>query len=218
MRILVVRPQPGADKTGEALEKLGHEAVVHPLLETRPVAWELPDSAPDAVILTSAAAVRHAGLQAWGLKSLPVHAVSGQTALTAKLLGWTNVRAGPGTVQALLDGLAAGPHRRLLHLAGAEVTAVHVPDTLHLTRITVYETPLLPLPALPQVDAVLLHSPRTARNFAAEWDRLGGRRDAVALYAISEAVAAAAGTGWASIAIAARPTGNALLAMLPKAL
>jgi uroporphyrinogen-III synthase len=218
MRVLVVRPQPGADQTAFNLERLGHEALVHPLLETRPVAWDLPGETPDAVILTSAAAVRHAGWKADALKPLPAHAVGGQTALMAKMSGWTNVAIGPGTVQALLDNLATGPQRQLLHLAGAELTAVTVPDTLSLTRVTVYETPLLPLPALPQVDAVLLHSPRTASHFAAEWDRLGGRRDAVAVYAISESALAAAGTGWASTAVAAKATGNALLAMLPKAL
>lgn len=218
MRVLVVRPQPGADQTAFSLEKLGHAALVHPLLETRPVAWNLPGETPDAVILTSAAAVRHAGWKAEALKWTPTHAVGGQTALMAKMSGWTNVAIGPGTVQALLDNLATGSQRRLLHLAGAEVTAVMVPDTLSLMRVTVYETPLLPLPTLPQVDAVLLHSPRTANHFAAEWDRLGGRRDAVAVYAISQATLAAAGTGWASTAVAAKATGNALLAMLPKAL
>ena len=218
MRILVVRPQPGADQTGLSLQQLGHAPVLHPLLETRPVDWDLPGETPDAVILTSAAAARHAGWKAQVLKSLPVHAVGGETAVMAKMSGWTNVTIGPGTVQALLDRLATGRQRRLLHLAGAEVTAVTVPDTLSLSRVTVYETPLLPLPALPQVDAVLLHSPRTAGHFAAEWDRLGGRRDAVAVYAISAATLAAAGTGWASTAVAAKATGNALLAMLPKAL
>ncbi len=218
MRILVVRPQPGADQTGFSLQQLGHEALVHPLLETRPAPWELLAETPDAVILTSAAAVRHAGWKAQALKSLPAHAVGDATALMAKMSGWTNVTIGPGTVQALLDSLAAGPQRRLLHLAGAEVTAVTVPDALSLTRVTVYETSLLPLTVLPQIDAVLLHSPRTARHFAAEWDRLGGRRDATAVYAISEATLAAASTGWASTAVAARATGKALLAMLPKAL
>ena len=218
MRILVVRPQPGADQTGSSLERLGHEAVVHPLLETRPVAWALPAEPIEAVLITSAAAVRHAGLQADALKALPAHAVGNETAQMARTSGWKQVLIGPGTVQALLDGLADGPQRRLLHLAGAELTAVTVPPTLSLTRVTVYETPLLPLPALPRVDAVLLHSPRTARHFAAEWDRLGGRRADLAVYAISEKTLAAAGTGWGSTAVAAKPTGNALLAMLPKAL
>lgn len=215
MRILVVRPQPGADATAARLAAMGHDAAVHPLLTTQPVAWSLPADPPDAVILTSAAAVRHAGRAAEPLKSLPAHAVGDATAVAARAAGWAAVRAGPGTVQALIDGLAAG---RYLHLAGAELTAVAVPPALHLERITVYETPLLPLPLLPDVDAVLLHSPRTASQFAAEWDRLGGRRADVAVLAISPATLAAAGDGWKRAQAAAEPSEAALLAMLAKAL
>jgi uroporphyrinogen-III synthase len=215
MRILVVRPQPGADATAARLKALGHEAVVHPLLETRAIAWALPLQTPDAVILSSAAAVRLAGPPANALKTLPAHAVGEATAAAARTAGWTNVTAGPGTMQALLDHLAAG---QFLHLAGSDLTPVVEPPGFSLIRATVYETPLLPLPALPDADAVLLHSPRTAGQFAAEWDRLGGRRADVALFAISAATVAAAGGGWKNSAAPPEPTESALLAMLPKAL
>ena len=221
MRVLVVRPQPGADATATRLAALGHEPVVQPLLETRPVAWALSAQTPDAVILSSAAAVRHAGPLADGLKGLPAYAVGEATAAAARRAGWAAVTVGPGTMQALIDGLAGGRARRLLHLAGAGLTPVAVPAALSLTRLTVYETPLLALPALPDVAGVLLHSPRTAAQFASEWDRLGGRRDAVQLLAISAASLSAAGTGWARALAAPQPTEpteSALLAMLPKAL
>lgn len=215
MRILVVRPQPGADATAARLAALGHDPVVCPLLTTRARAWQLPAERPDAVILTSAAAVRHAGADADALKTLPAFAVGDATAAAARSAGWADVTAGPGTIQALLDALAPG---RYLHLAGADLTEVMVPDAIHLARVTVYETPLLPLPALPDVEGVLLHSPRTARQFAGEWDRLGGQRGAVAIHAISAPTLAAAGAGWALALAAPEPTETALLAMLPKAL
>lgn len=215
MRILVVRPQPGADATAARLLALGHHPVVQPLLTTRARAWQVPAAHPDAVILTSAAAVRHAGADANRLKSLPAFAVGEATAAAARAAGWADVTAGPGTIQALLDGLAPGLY---LHLAGAELTEVMVPGAIQLARVTVYETPLLPLPALPDVDGVLLHSPRTARQFASEWDRLGGQRGTLAIHAISAATLAAAGTGWARALAAPEPTETALLAMLPKAL
>ncbi|WP_156256683.1 uroporphyrinogen-III synthase [Sandarakinorhabdus oryzae] len=215
MRILVVRPQPGADATAARLTALGHEAIVHPLLTTRAVPWDVPAQMPDAVILSSAAAVRHAGQRADALKALKAHAVGEATAAAARAAGWSDVTVGPGTMQALLDGLAAGDY---LHLAGADLTPVTVPPELSLTRVTVYETPLLPLPALPAVDAVLLHSPRTAAQFAQEWDRLGGQRARVRLLAISQAALSAAGSGWGAAGAAAEPTESALLAMLDKAL
>jgi uroporphyrinogen-III synthase len=215
MRILVVRPQPGADATAARLAALGHEAVVHPLLDTMATKWARPATPPDAVILSSAAAVRHAGSEADPLKTQPAHAVGEATASAARAAGWRDVIAGPGTMQALLDGLAAGHY---LHLAGADVTAVTVPTGISLSRAIVYETPLRSLPALPDVAAVLLHSPRTAAHFAAEWDRLGGQRAALALLAISPATLAAAGGGWQRARAAPEPTEAALLAMLPKAL
>lgn len=215
MRILVVRPQPGADATAARLAAFGHEAVVHPLLTTQAIAWERPIALPDAIILSSAAAVRYAGGDADSLKALPAHAVGEATATTARAAGWHDVTAGPGTMQALLDGLATGHY---LHLSGSDVTAVTVPSGISLTRRTVYATPLQPLPALPDVAAVLLHSPRTAAQFAAEWDRLGGQRAALTLLAISPATLAAAGSGWGSARAALEPTEAALLAMLPKAL
>lgn len=217
MRILIVRPEPGAAATAARVAALGHDPVVQPLLATQAVDWQLPATEPDAVILTSAAAVRHAGAAADALKSLPALCVGAATQAAAQAAGWARAQAGPGTLQALLDAIAAGPHRRLLHLAGADRTAAVVPETLAIEVIITYRAALQPLPALPAADAALLHSPRTARHFAAEWDRLGGRRGCMALHAISAATLAAAGTGWRAAAIAACPNENALLATLPKA-
>lgn len=217
MRILVVRPQPGAAATAARVAALGHHAIVHPLLVTEAVDWALPVTAPDAVILTSAAAVRHAGRPAEGLKSLPALCVGAATAAAALDAGWAHPQAGPGTLQGLLDAAADGPHRRLLHLAGEDRTAVQVPPGLTIEIAIVYRAVLQALPALPAADRVLLHSPRTARHFAAQWDRLGGRRDQISLHAISAATLAAAGTGWRASHVATSPDDDALLATLPKA-
>lgn len=213
MRLLITRPQPGADATAAAVNALGHQPVVQPLLATEAVAWAIPDALPDAVLLTSAASVRHAGDAAAALLHLPAHAVGGATAAAARAAGWRDVREGPGTVQALLDGLAPS---RLLHLAGADRTDAQPPAGVVVDVATVYRAVLQPLAALPAVDGVLLYSARTARHFAAEWDRLGGARGAVQLYVISPAALAAAGAGWAMAAAAPQPTEAALLAMLPR--
>ena len=101
MRILVVRPQPGADATAARLKAIGHDPVAHPLLATRPLPWALPAESPDAVILSSAAAVRHAGPLADALKHLPAHAVGEATAAAARAAGWSAVKAGPGAMQAM---------------------------------------------------------------------------------------------------------------------
>ena len=216
MRLLVVRPEPGAAATAAKLRALGHEPIVLPLLATEALDWQPPATLPDGVIITSAAAVRHAGPAAAGLQHLPLFCVGGATAAAARAAGWRDVGQGPGTLQGLLDELAATP-RLLLHLAGEDRTAVTVPAALTIETRILYRARLLPLPMLVPVDGILLHSPRTARHVAAEWDRLGGRRDLVSLFAISPLALAAAGPGWRSGKAAATPDDAALLAMLGKA-
>lgn len=222
MQLLIIRPEPGASATAARVRALGHDAIVQPLLASESVAWERPASLPDAVLITSAAAVRHAGPQADALKHLPALCVGEATAAAARAAGWRQaqapVQSGPGTFQALLDAAASGPHRQLFHIAGEDRTPASVPPGLIITTAIAYRAALRPLPALPVVEAVLLHSPRTARHFAAEWERLGGQRAAVSLYAISAATLAAAGPGWAAAHAAPAPTEAALLAMLPESL
>lgn len=218
MKLLIIRPEPGASATAARVRALGHDAIVQPLLATEAVTWELPGSLPDAVLITSAAAVRHAGPQADALKRLPALCVGNATAAAAHAAGWQQIHTGPGTLQMLLDEAASGPHRRLFHIAGEDRTPASVPAGLLITTAIVYRAVLRPLPALPVADGVLLHSPRTARHFAAEWDRLGGQRANGRLYAISAATLAAAGPGWAEVHAATAPSEAALLAMLPESL
>lgn len=217
MRLLVVRPEPGAAATAAKLRALGHEPIVVPLLATEPLDWQPPASCPDAVIITSAAAVRQAGPAAAALQDVPLFCVGEATAAAARAAGWRDVAVGPGSLQGLLDQLAANGPRHLLHLAGEDRTAVTIPDALTISVQTLYRARLLPLPMLVPVDGILLHSPRTARHVAAEWDRLGGRRDLVRLFAISPLALAAAGPGWRAGHAAPSPDDAALLAMLAKA-
>jgi len=217
MRILVVRPEPGAAATATRLRALGHEPVTLPLLATEALDWQLPTRLPEAVIITSAAAVRHAGPGAQVLHGLPLYAVGEATARAARAAGWRDVRAGPGTLQGLIDELAASGPRDLLHLVGEDRTAVSIPPALSIATCTLYRARLLPLPMLMPVAGILLHSARTARHVAAEWDRLGGQRRDVTLFAISPFVLAAAGHGWRAGHAAPTPDESALLAMLAKA-
>lgn len=217
MRLLVVRPEPGAAATAARLRALGHEPISIPLLATEALDWQPPERPPEAVIITSAAAVRHAGPAAAALHDVPLFCVGDATAAAARGAGWRDVAVGPGTLQGLIDQLAHAGPRHLLHLAGEDRTPVIIPAALTITTCTLYRARLLPLPMLVPVDGILLHSPRTARHVAAEWDRLGGRRDRVRLFAISPLALAAAGPGWRGGDAAPSPDDAALLAMLAKA-
>ncbi|WCT73218.1 uroporphyrinogen-III synthase [Sphingomonas naphthae] len=209
--LLVLRPEPGAGRTAERAQAMGLEAIVAPLFTVRPLAWTPPGPAAfDALMLTSAQALRHGGdLSAF--RALPVYAVGAATGDAARAVGFTQVHAGESDAAALLDRAVADGRGAILHLTGREHRAVIHPATT-VTRIAVYAADVVD--TLPDVaadalarDAVaLLHSPRAARTLAA----LSGWRGRIA--ALSPAVAEAAGPGWHSVAVAAAPTDDALLA------
>lgn len=210
MKLLVIRPLPGGEATAERLRALGHMVILTPLMTIEATAWSRPDIPPAALMLTSAAAARLADAAIY--HALPVFAVGAATARAATAAGFQAVRDGGGTVQALVDGVAAAGFTTILHLAGADRTPVVVPAGLAIETRTVYRARLLPLPTLPDVDWVLLYSPRTAAHFAAEVSRLNKPRGAIA--AISPAALAAAGPGWRRAVAATRPDEDALLAAI----
>jgi uroporphyrinogen-III synthase len=214
VRLLITRPRPAADGTASRLRAAGYHVEVMALLITEAVRWRRPREVPQAVMVTSAAALRHAGAGLAGLAHLPIHAVGEATAAAARRAGFADVRTGGGTVQAMVDAIADAGIARILHLAGEDRTAFDCPPGLVIVRRTVYRAPLAPLPALPQADWTLLYSPRTAAQFAAEIDRLGGDRATIAIAAISPAALGAAGDGWARAVTAAKPTEAALLAAI----
>jgi uroporphyrinogen-III synthase len=122
MRVLVTRPQPGADATARRLAALGHEPVVLPLTRTVSLDPAVADAAAaDAVVATSAAAIRHAPAPLLAaIRDLPLHAVGEKTAEIARGAGLRDVAAPFADADALVAGLpqrlAAGS--RLLYLAG----------------------------------------------------------------------------------------------------
>jgi uroporphyrinogen-III synthase len=119
MKLLVIRPQPGADATAARIEAAGHEADVMPLFAVQPMSWTPPAGAFDGLLLTSANAVRQAGPQLQFYSKLPVWAVGDRTANAARRQGLNLAHVGTDGVGALLAG--AEP-RRLLWLSGEDRT------------------------------------------------------------------------------------------------
>lgn len=58
MRVLVTRPETEAKATADALARLGHQAVLTPVLRIAPLDFSAPHQQFDAIIFTSANAVR----------------------------------------------------------------------------------------------------------------------------------------------------------------
>ena len=208
-RVLVLRPEPGASRTIERARQFGLDAVAAPLFAIEPIAWEALDASRfDALLLTSANAVRHGGEELAKLRSLPVHAVGPATAEAARDAGFAVASVGSEGAEQLLASLPSD--LRLLHLAGQDRTDPG-DATQAITVIPVYSAKALPSPDLTDAEGsvALIHSPRAGRRLA----ELVANRDGIAIAAISSAAAEAAGVGWTAIEVADRPDDEALLAL-----
>jgi uroporphyrinogen-III synthase len=212
-RLLVLRPEPGGAVTVARAEAAGFATTAVPLFAIVPVTWNPPDpAAHDALMLTSANAVRQAGEALATYRHLPTYAVGEATAAAARAAGFRDIHTGQTDATELLDRMAANGVKRPLHLTGREHRDAAHP-ALTITRHIVYAAD--PVPALPAsagealaAGAIgLLHSPRAASLFAT----LVADRATIRIAAISPATAQAAGAGWRTIAIATAPTDTALL-------
>nr|WP_209022914.1 uroporphyrinogen-III synthase [Sphingomonas kaistensis] len=205
--MVVLRPEPGASATAARAAALGLEVRRHPLFTAEPVAWSLPAGPFDALLVTSANAIRLAGR----LPVLPVHAVGAASAAAARDAGLEVLTVGEGGVDALLDRLPEG--LRLLHLSGEE--RIEPADARQaITSVVVYRMGPLPLPDAASVEGavVLVHSPAAGRRL----DEIKASRDRVRVAAISPAAAMACGPGWECCEAADAPADSALLSLAAK--
>jgi uroporphyrinogen-III synthase len=183
---------------------MGLEVRTISLFEVVPLPWTAPDPAPfDAIVMTSANAVRHGGAELERLKSLPVRAVGEATAAAARAAGFDVTAVGEGGVREmrLPDG------ERLLHIAGRE----HAYSGAAMT-IAAYEARPIKAPAgLEAIEdcVAAVHSPRAGLRLG----ELVDRRSRIIIAAISPAAAEACGLGWKRVHAAPQPNDEALLAL-----
>jgi uroporphyrinogen-III synthase len=208
-RLVILRPEPGASATAERARAMGLEPVAMPLFEVEPVNWEAPDAGSfDALLLTSANAVRHGGEALQKLRQLPVHAVGEATAAVAREAGFDIASTGDAGVERLLGSIESDV--RLLHLCGEHRTETQAKQAI--TAIPVYRaTELSPPDDFRQIEGQVaaVHSPRAGKRLA----EVAIDRSTVRIAAISEAAASAAGAGWERCEAAATPDEAALLAL-----
>ena len=206
--MLLLRPEPGLSASAARARALGLKVIACPLFRIEPLGWEAPDPADyDALLLTSANAVRHAGNELGRFTSLPVHAVGQATASAASDAGLNVVNIGWAGASELLATLPLSA--RLLHLAGEHPGR---PDSSHRidTRV-VYRSAAIEEPGLPSLPGLVaaVHSPRAGARLA----ELASERSGTKIVAISEAAAAACGQGWEGVETAEAPDDRSLLAL-----
>jgi len=208
-QLLLLRPEPGLSASAARAEALGLKVIACPLFRIEPFGWEAPDPADyDALLLTSANAVRHGGDALAKLRKLKTYAVGEATAAAAREAGFDIAAAGDAGVDRLLGSIE--PDLKLLHLCGADRRE---PDGAkqEIVPIAVYRSKPIQNPNVDGIagSVALVHSPRAGRRFA----ELAEDRASIAIVAISPAAAEAVGAGWETVEAAGRPTDEAVLAL-----
>lgn len=216
--IIVLRPEPGAARTAEKARALGLEPVVAPMFVVEPMSWSVPDPAQyDAVMITSANTLVHAGGALASFVHLRCFAVGEASAKAARDFGFRDVRTGPGDGERLAAMMEEEGVARAFHPGGADLTRIE-------TRVAIDDVPVYasrPLGALSPAarDAleigamVLIHSARAGETFAGLCPI---PRECVRILAISAKAARAAGPGWRDVATAPEPSDEAMLELARK--
>ncbi len=178
LTVWITRAEPGAAATARRVAEQGWRPVVSPLLEIRP----LPDARVDldgvaALAFTSANGVR-AFAEVCPVRDIRVFAVGSGTAEAAKIAGFRQVLFADGDVDSLAARIAArrSELRGVVLNPGAAEPAGDLVGSLEAVgvearRVVLYEAVVSPptaefLERLPELDVVLLHSPRAAKALA----------------------------------------------------
>jgi uroporphyrinogen-III synthase len=233
--VLVTRPQPGASATAKRLAERGHEPVLLPLSDIRPLPVELPPAGVvDAVAVTSANALRALPPLPEALARRPCYAVGGSTARAARAAGFLTVAvaAGDGAALAALIAAREPAGSRILYPCGRVRRPTFerglAEGGFACRALEVYDTVFLdPNPDLlaaaadgAPIDAVLVYSAETARRLAqfAAAREPDGPLSRAAFLCLSPHVAAALGTlGGGRTYVPDEPSEDALLTLLSAA-
>ena len=165
MKVIVTRPAAQAAPLAEALERLGHEAVLCPVLAVEPLGGGAVDTTGyDWVVITSANGAAEFARRRTG----PLPRVAAIGPGTAEALAAHGLAADLVPSLSTQEGLVAElprPAGRVL-FAGAEGARRHLVDTLGADFMPLYRTvPLRPAVA-PEGDLVVLASASAAKAFA----------------------------------------------------
>ena len=215
-RVVICRPQPGADASAARARTHGLTPVIYPLFSIEPVQWNPPDPRTfDAVMLTSANATRHAGANLMLYSEWPIFAVGDATANAANNAGLSDVQVAGPNAGALAQEIERAGYRNILHLCGEEVRPFD-PGALNITHVPVYRTieagDATGLAATTESGSIILaHSPKAAARLKALVPT--STRHDLSLIAISQAALAAAGTGWRDAQATDEPSDSAMLAL-----
>ena len=217
--LLILRPEPGASMTAKRAFDEGWRPVVSPIFRIEPIAWAQPPAADyDALMVTSANAVRQAGKAIRAYAEIPAYAVGDATARALKAAGFSDIRTGRGDAAIMIEAAAENGVKSALHLAGEDYRDVGH-EAIAIDRRIVYRSASLDgfgdkaVAALRESGSVvLLHSGRAAEHFIHLLEATRIPRGRIRIAALAPAILTAAGPGWRRSIAAAKPDDAALLA------
>jgi len=181
MRVLLTRPIDDAKETAAALQVMGHEPLIEPLLHIEIDAGPALETKPyRLLVITSMNGVR-AARQRIADRNIAILAVGETTAREARRSGFDNVRVADGSgTRGILSALARmdrSDTRPLLHVSGVDTASdlqSAVQDLgLRLERVQLYKAQAAPgfsaatTKAITEqsIDVAMFFSPRTASIF-----------------------------------------------------
>lgn len=221
-RVWITRTQPGAGRTAERLRELGLTPVIAPLLTVEPLTPRLPDLDRFAALVFTSPNGVDAYAALTSLRDHPVLTVGDATADAARSIGFSRVRSASSDLPALARLIAAEPPAGPILASVAETPVGDLSDAVRaaggqarIENLSVYRTVPITPPALPTVEAILIHSPRAARLLAA-LDRTTLATSLIAC--ISPAAATPLADLNLAIAVADAPNEQSLLQTLQEAL
>jgi uroporphyrinogen-III synthase len=233
MRVLVTRPLPDGERTAATLRAQGHDVLLTPLMQVRPVS-AVVNGTWSAVIITSANALRAlTPSQLAPLLSLPLYAVGQRSAETARAAGFREVRTPHADAHALVRLIAerhANEPAPYLYIAGqdraADIEGALAAKGIKVATVIVYRNMTTGFP--PELfdavernalDVVLHFSRRSAENFVAGAKSAGLLAQALAPkhLCLSAQVAEPLQTAGArNVAVAGRPDETALMGLVSR--
>jgi len=235
MRLIVTRPLVDAERQAATLGALGHEPLIHPLLEmTYPPLTPLRLKGVQALIATSRNALRGLALnESFELaRRLPIYCIAKHTADFARKSGFTHVICGTGTAKDMVPLITHAAHPEtgaLLYLTGRHL-AFDLETPLKsagfaVPRIIIYETHEIDQKSAGEfaqavrggADGVILMSPRTAQAFVNLIKNFKLRQEArkITCYCYSEAIAEPLGEiEGLTVAVSSNPTEDEMMRLI----
>lgn len=142
-RLILLRPKESAEQSAAIASDKGFDPIIAPATEIRVLPWDAPPAQNfDAIMITSANALRVSAEEIRQYVHLPLFAVGTATAKLAEDMGFTIAAIGKGGAKALWPLISQSGAKRILRLVGRDYVPI---ENKCITTIMTYEARALPI-------------------------------------------------------------------------